>query len=777
MNSSILPKRNRNAVVVLCGLLIGLAPIASVHAQDGESFAVSEIAFEGLGRTNRAYVEDIVGLRVGDSVTRGDLDGAVSRLLRTGRFLSARWQDVPNDAGRKIVFRVIERATVTAIRFVGNVQFKSRRLADEVGIAVGDPLDVFAVRGGRDAILELYRQSGFNDCEVSFDEAAVESSGELVYRVEEGVRVRVRKILFEGNTVFKPAELNLQILTKTALGIFRAGDFDEDRAETDASQLQRFYRDQGYLDARVGFRRELGDDARNLTLVFTISEGVRYHIESIVIEGNTELSEDEIGSVLSSKVGQPVRQQFIDADVRAVRSKYWEMGYIYVGVKADRIFSEQPALARIQITIDEGGQYKVGRIEVRGNARTRDKVVRRALNLYPPDDLLDLNEAREAQKKLQQTQVFDAVRVFPIGDEPDRRDIVIDVQETERSGDVIFGLGVTSNSGVVGTINLDFKNFDLADPPRTWEELWKFRSFHGGGQRLRVELQPGTDVSRFRVDFTEPYFMDQPLRLDLSGFVFVRGRDGYDESRGGVTASLGKRFETGFLHGWSGELSLRLERTQVDNVDLFSASEIRDDEGSNFLTSAKVSLVRDRTDSFFLPTTGDRLRMSYEQFGLLGGDFGFGRLISSYTWYKTVKTDRFDRKSVLRLSAEGGVIIGDAPVFERFFAGGTGSLRGFQFRGVGERSGIDDNNIGGDYLLLLGAEYAFPLIAENVRGHVFLDTGTVGSGAYRASIGVGVRIMLNLFGPLPLEFNLAAPIGTDSDDETQVFSFLIGTFF
>ncbi|MFQ5463920.1 MAG: outer membrane protein assembly factor BamA [Phycisphaerae bacterium] len=777
MNTPFLPKRNRHTAAVVCGLMAGLAPAASVLAQEGGPLAVSEITFEGLGRTNRAYVEDIVGLRAGDSVRPADLDAAVSRLLRTGRFLSARWRDEPQDAGHRIVFRVVERATVTAIRFEGNVQFPASRLAKEVGIAVGDPLDVFAVRGGRDAIREVYRQSGFNDCEVSYDEVAVESTGELVYRIEEGVRIRVRRILFEGNTVFKPRELNLQILTKTSLGIFRAGDFDEDRAESDAAQLQRFYRDHGYLDARVGFRRELGDDGRSLTLVFTISEGVRYQIERIQIEGNAEVSEEAIRAVLSSKVGQPVKQQVIDADVRAVQSKYWELGYIYVAVKADRVFSEQPGLAQIHFAIEEGGQYKVGRIEVRGNARTRDKVVRRALNLYPPDDLLDLNETQEAQDNLRQTQIFDAVRVFPIGDEPDRRDIVIDVQETERSGDVIFGLGVTSNSGVVGTINLDFKNFDLADPPRTWKELWKFRSFHGGGQRLRVELQPGTDVSRFRVDFTEPYFMDKPIRFDLSGFVFVRGRDGYDESRGGVTVSLGKRFETGFLHGWSGEVSLRLERTQVDNVDLFAAREIRDDEGANFLSSVKVSLLRDRTDNFFLPTTGDRLRISYEQFGILGGDFGFGRLISSYTWYKTVKTDRFDRKSVLRLSAEGGTIIGDAPVFERFFAGGTGSLRGFQFRGVGERSGIDNNNIGGDFLVLLGAEYSYPLIAENVRGHVFLDTGTVGSGAYRASIGVGIRIILNLFGPLPLEFNLAAPIGSDSDDETQVFSFLIGTFF
>ena len=117
-----------------------------------------------------------------------------------------------------------------------------------------------------------------------------------------------------------------------------------------------------------------------------------------------------------------------------------------------------------------------------------------------------------------------------------------------------------------------------------------------------------------------------------------------------------------------------------------------------------------------MPTLGDRLRLGYEQFGVLGGDHSYGKVTAGYSWYKTVHTDQFDRKSVLELRAEGGAIVGDAPVFARFFAGGTGSIRGFQFRGVGPREGIDDNNVGGDFLALLGSEYAFPLTGDNVRG-------------------------------------------------------------
>ena len=137
----------------------------------------------------------------------------------------------------------------------------------------------------------------------------------------------------------------------------------------------------------------------------------------------------------------------------------------------------------------------------------------------------------------------------------------------------------------------------------------------------------------------------------------------------------------------------------------------------------------------------------------------------------------FERKSVLALRAQGGVIVGDAPVLERFYAGGTGSMRGFAFRGVGERDGIDQNNIGGDFLILLGGEYSFPLVGDTLRGLFFLDTGTAGSGAYRASIGAGVRFTIELFGPVPLELNVAIPVLTGTDDDEQVFSFQIGRLF
>lgn len=724
-----------------------------------------------------AYCQDIAGLRAGAVFDKAALDDAATRLLRTGRFQAATYKTEETPEGVRIIFEVKERPIVTAIKFAGNSKFRDGQLKEVVTQKVDTPADWFTVRDSRDAIVAKYKEAGFGDVQVSFDQPAVEKSGELLFTIVEGKKVLIRKIRFEGNAGIDEVHLRKELETKTAWWIFRTGAFDKDVAEADAARVQNLYRDRGFLDAKADHHTELSDDGKDLTVVFTVEEGTRYSLESLEFRGQASLSVEELSGLVRSVVGEPVDRPRIEADAKAIQERYGSLGYLDARVRPVRVFSQTPGLVRLTFEIDEGGQFRVGKVVVRGNTRTKDKVVRRALNLYPPDDLFNLTEAKEAEKKLVETRIFSSARVIPVGNEPGVRDAVVDVVESEKAGDFLFGVGVTSNSGLVGTVVLDMQNFDLFDPPRTSAEFFKLRSFYGGGQRLRIELQPGTAVNRFRIDFTEPYLFDKPLRYDLSLFYFQRKRDGYDETRIGTSSSLGKRFEKGILQGWTGEIAFRTELVEVDDVELFASNEIRDDKGANLLNGTKVSLVRDRTDSRFVPSRGDRFRISYEQLGLLGGDHQFGKLGSSYNWYTTLRTDRMDRKHVLQLRGEGAIIVGDAPVFERYYAGGIGSIRGFEYRGVGERDGIDRNNIGGDYLMLFGGEYSYPLYEENLRGHIFLDTGTAGSGAYRAAIGTGVRFTLNFLGPLPLEFNLAFPFASDSEDDEQVFSFAIGGFY
>ena len=187
------------------------------------------------------------------------------------------------------------------------------------------------------------------------------------------------------------------------------------------------------------------------------------------------------------------------------------------------------------------------------------------------------------------------------------------------------------------------------------------------------------------------------------------------------------------------------------------------------------------TDSRVFPTQGYRFSVSWEQAGLLGGDYDFGKPAISYAWYKTVKTDILDRKSVLAVRADTAYIVGDAPVFERYYAGGFGSLRGFSFRGISPRDGVKHNRVGGDFIFLTGGEYSFPLYGKMFRGVTFLDMGTVekslGITTWRAAVGLGLRVQVDFFGPVPIVFDFGFPIAVGDRDNTQIFNFAFGASF
>lgn len=760
--------------------VMGLSPSVFADADAEGGPRVVSVSFHGTEVVGEAYLRSVVRTAVGQPFDAATADDDVQRLLRTGKFLSATLDTTETAEGIAVTFILADRPAITAVRLVGNVKFKDKKLLEHVPLVVGDPIDTFGVAEGRTALEAFYRSEGYGNAKVSYDAELLRETGELVYTVEEGVRIRVRKILYEGNDSIDQRELNKHITTKTYLWIFRDGKFDVDTVEGDAFAVQAYYRDQGYLDARASYRLEFSADGRDLTVVFTVAEGTRYSIESITFHGNTVFNDTELLEKMRLAVGDVMQRPLLEKDVKDIQSLYGEHGYIYAEVQARRVFAEAPGLVRLTLDLGEGEQINVGRIVVRGNERTQDKVVRRAFNLFP-EEVFNLTEAREAEKRLLQTQIFSKATVTPVGTAPGVRDALVNVEESARAGDLLFGVGVTSNSGLVGSFVIDIKNFDLFDWPRSFAEFIKLRSFHGAGQRLRLEAQPGTELNRFRIDFTEPYFLDKPITFGTSVYLFTRGRDGFDEERIGGNVSFGKRFQKGFLKDWFGEIALRVENVNIDPEDIFTSHEIRRDKGNNLLTSVKATLVRDRTDSRFLPTRGDRFRLSWEQVGVLGGDHFFGRLTGGYARHTTMYTDVQDRKSVFSVRGDVGAIFGNAPVFERFYAGGIGSLRGFEFRGVSPRDGLRDDAIGGDLLVLLGAEYSFPLYGETLRGVVFSDMGTVGKDyevdAWRMTVGAGIRLVVEFLGPIPLEFNLAVPVASQGEDEEQVFSFFIGAVF
>ena len=752
---------------------------ALAEATPEQGRPVKQILIEGADLVSEEAIRAELQTKVGQPYNHSQVQEDVRSLHQTGKFDNV-YATRRLDGDQVIVtFHVTEKPEVETVEFVGNQKFKAKDLHEDVELAPGSPLDRFAVNRGRDNIERRYKEAGYYYVAVTVDEEALKTERRVVYEIVEGPRVRVRKILFEGNDSYPARRLKKEVKTKTYIWIFRTGEFDEERAQRDAADLRNFYRNEGYLDAEASYRLETSEDRRDLILIFVINEGVRYYVETIKAEGNTVWDDDLILLPLKIQPGSPYINEWVKADIKRLETEYGRVGYINAKCTPEWVYSEAKGQIQVTLRINEGKQYRVGRIVVRGNERTQDKVVRRELRFYP-EELYDTTKTERAEQRLRETRLFSEASITPVGDADDVRDALVQVTETETTT-FLIGVGVTSNSGVVGSLSVENRNFDLFDVPRSAGEFFRGRSFKGAGQVLRLQFEPGTEFTRLRLDFREPYLLDQPISFGQGFYLFTRGRDAYSEQRIGSVTSFGHRFQKGLLRGWAGEVAFRVEGVDIDSIDFDDAQEIRAMEGNHLLTSIKGTLVRDTTDSRFLPTQGSRFSVSYEQAGAMGGDYDFGRLIATHAWHKTLRTDVLDRKSVLTLHGRLGQIFGDAPVFERFFGGGIGSVRGFEFRGISPRAGIHDDRVGGDFMFVTGGEYNFPIYGKVLRGVAFTDMGTVeedfGLSAWRVSVGFGARVIVKWFGPIPMAFDLSFPVVRDDDDDEQYFQFSFGTTF
>ena len=765
---------------VCLGLCLGLATTAAGQEPEAtDGMVIRRVEINGLDTISEAWVRRAIKTRESQPLSRRQVETDVRELLRSRRFLAAFANTRVEDGQAVVIFTVQEKATIKTVEIEGNKVFPNDRLF-EFTPAAGDVIDLYDIRRGREEILRTYKEAGHYYAEVDIDEDLLKREGRVVYRVNEGPRVKVRKIGLEGNRSFPDWRLRPNIRTKTYVWLLRAGTLDEEIAERDAIEIQRFYHDEGFLDARVGYRLEFDEVSRSdLNLVFVIEEGPRYRVQEISIDGNTAYDYEQLREVMQLEPGNILRDGALREDVHRVEGLYGQIGYIdaFVGTRYD--FLEETGVVALRYSIRENKQFRFGRITIRGNPRTKDEVVRRELR-FLPGELYNTTATKEAERRILETGLFSKATISPLSESEDSREALVEVEEGE-TVTFLIGVGVSTDSGVLGSLTVQNRNFDLFDWPRTAGEFFHGQAFRGDGQWLRFVAEPGTEVTRFRISFTEPYLLDRPLRLDTSAYLFQRGRDGYDEERLGFVLSLSKRFERGPLADWAVEGAVRFEGVSIGDVDPLAPSDVREVRGDHMLTAVKGTIVRDTTDSRLVPTRGYRFSLGWEQVGALGGDFNFGRPNVGFAWYKTVRTDIFDRKSVLGVRADAAYIVGDAPVFERFYGGGFGSIRGFSFRGVSPRKGILDTRIGGDLILLTGAEYSFPLYGKAFRGVTFLDMGTVEEGLeitkWRAAVGFGLRINVDFFGPVPIVLDFGFPINKDDHDNTRVFNFSFGASF
>jgi outer membrane protein insertion porin family len=426
-----------------------------------------------------------------------------------------------------------------------------------------------------------------------------------------------------------------------------------------------------------------------------------------------------------------------------------------------------------------GDRDRVARIIIEGNTITKNRVILNQLGLYP-GQILQYPKLEDARMRLARLGIFDSnnpptVEVLPNELDDSFKDIRVRVVET-RTGSLVIGGSVNSDAGLMGNIAINERNFDILRWPTSLDDFRDGTAFRGAGQEFRIEAAPGTEMSRYSITWREPYLFDTPFGLTTSYYFFQRQYpdSGYTEDRVGARFTLDRRLDP----IWKASVSTRIEGVDVASVDFGAPPQIADYAGDHFLVGVRGGLTRDTRDSYVFPTQGNIFDVGAE---LVTGQYTFPVMTAEFTQFFSAPLTREDEnfRQVLGLRTLVGYAGPEDPVYERFFAGGLRSMRGFEFRGVGPVEGSFE--VGGRFEFLNSIEYQVPILPSNKLFWVaFVDHGTVEEDItiknYRVSVGSGLRIAIPALGPFPLALDFAVPVNKASFDKKQLFNFSLGVF-
>jgi len=759
---------------------------ANAQGIDPANRPIAEVRIEGLEQVAEQLVRNAIRISPGDPYDQAVIKGDLTRITHLGRFRTVTSKIAQNKDGSLILTYVVqEQPLIKDIQFAGNKAVADIELMSLIVLRPGDPVDQFSIDQAISRVKQAYEKKGYFVTDVSVDKQQLQETGILIFRIREGPRVRLRKISFEGNTVFSAKQLKSKIQSNTYVFILRDGAVSREKLDRDAELIRDFYRQRGYLDAQCARRVDVSNDQRDANVVFDIEEGRLYLVDSITVEGNDIFTDAQILETIALKVGDVFSINLLSKSQAAITDMYGKLGFIQVRVELKRLFHDQQPRVDVVVKLREGKPYTVGSIEIRGNQQTKSRVILRQVRGMDPGRRFDGTGVKLTQRRLRESPLFEDATVTILGSsDDDIRDVLLQVKE-KNSGSLSFGAGVSSDAGIVGAIDLVQRNFDITDTPESFHEFITGKAFRGAGQYFALNLQPGDEFSRYAVSFREPYIFDSRYFMDTSLFFFKRDRIDYDEERTGGSLGVGQRFGD----VWSASVGMRIEEIEISSIEFDAPVDVFDEVGKNTLTAISIAATRSTVNSRLFPTKGSRTSLGISQAGAMGGDFTFTKVTLGWDKFWTVDEDFFGRKTVFSVRSDMGYIFSEAPVYERFYAGGHRTLRGFEFRGIGPRNGTgptgagpeSDESVGGDWLFLLSFEYNFPVYQDLLRIVIFMDTGTIedniGFSEYRVAMGAGLRLQVPFLGKAPFAMDFAVPVKKESNDNTKVFSFDIALPF
>jgi len=508
---------------------------------------------------------------------------------------------------------------------------------------------------------------------------------------------------------------------------------------------------------------DYSEDGKLLYITIDVNEGKQYLVGDLEVKGNLVLAEKDVRSKMAMKGDKPFSNRALRFDATMVKQYYSQYGYMNATIDIERTLNQETGKIDVAYTIDAKDLVYVGKIEVRGNSKTRDIVIRRELKIYPGNKF-DGNKIKRSKERLYNLGLFEDVS-FDTEDtsDPKFQDLIVNVKEA-KTGEFSFGGGYSSIDFLVGFVEVNQRNFDILN----------FPTFQGAGQDLNIKAELGMVRRNYNISWTDPWIFGFPYSFGFDFYQTAHKRKtdigwAYDERRTGGDFRLGKEL-TEFLRA---DLTYKLEEVRIDSVSDTASQDLRNEEGTNWISSPMFVITQDTRDNIYIPTKGYVLSLGIQDAGgIFGGDKDFVSGTGSAALYHT-----FFSKLVLEVKGRMGIAnaygkSSEVPIYERYFAGGANTIRGYRERAVGPRDPGSNDPIGGEALLIGNAELTFPIYEKLLKGAVFYDVGNVWRHAedfavgsnYRQGAGIGVRIKTPI-GPVKLDYGY--PLVNNYDDKKQ----------
>lgn len=764
----------------------GIPPPSAATEPAGGPIEVIQVV--GNSRVEQSAIRVRIRSPVGKPADPAAVEQDIRSIYAMGFFEDVRITVDDVDGKRTLVYHVVERPMIKEVKLEGNKKIDDDDLQAALKVRPHTLLDVEKIQKGIDEAKKLYDQKGYKDAAISFKTSdATGGETTLTFHVDEGKVIRIQKIIFEGNRKFSARTLRGLMQTKEAWFLSwatSAGNLDSEVLKTDIERLTAFYYDSGYVNVKVD-EAQIKRTEDGLEVTIRIEEGDSYQVGVVKLAGDMVGDKERALGKLEMKSGETFRASNLRKDILSLTDAYGDLGYAFVNVEPLTEVDPDKKAVGVTYKIDKGPEVYFDRIEISGNTKTKDEVIRREL-LVQEQQRFSGNQLKLSRSRVQRLGLFQDVNLTTQrSDQPDKIDLLVDVKEGQ-TGAFSAGAGFSTADHFLFNVRLSENNL------------------FGTGDRVAINADIGSIFRNFSLNYTDPYTFDSYFTTTFSAFDFRTEFDDFDRDGTGFSlqalypfTALGARRIPVIgapLDDVRFGMEYKLEQANITNISsFFRIPSIASEEGKRLTSSVIPTLVRNTLNHPFDPTDGSVQDVSV-QFAGVGTSANFLVVEGRTRWfvpvYKSPSFGTFVFSPGVRIGwgvGEDGRFGHEIPLFERFFPGGINSMRGFRTRTLGPREPVfdslgnvvDTTPVGGSTQAIFNNDLIFPLVESlGLRGVVFFDAGNAWAhdeglplGDLRYDVGWGAR-WLSPIGPLRIE--VGYPLDKKRGERGSVFQFSFG---